>query len=121
MERDKILNGFGLFFFATAVPVELGGESPFESRDTSECDGPPTALLATDLSKLDSVRKVAISMATLPSEVIETGKVLPVLVFSFDETLPDMAGRSVSLDILSSGWLAGSGLFCSRLELLDAL
>lgn len=121
LDRDKILNGFGLPFFATAVPVELGGESPFESRDTSECEGPPTALRATDRSRLDSVCKVAISMATLPSEVIETGKVLPVLVFSFDETLPDMAGLSVSLDILSSPWRAESGLFCKRLELLDAL
>lgn len=63
LDRDKILKGFGLLFFATAVLVDGGCDSPFESRDTSEFDGPPTALLATDRSRLDSVCKVVISIA----------------------------------------------------------
>lgn len=63
LERDNILKGFGLLFFVIAVLEEVGVESPFDSSDTSECDGPPTALLATDLSKLDSVCEIAISMA----------------------------------------------------------
>jgi hypothetical protein len=51
----------------------------------------------------------------------ETMKVVPVLAVSFVETLPDMAGRSVSLDMLSSGACLAVSEFCKRLELLEAL
>ncbi len=46
---------------------------------------------------------------------------VPVLLVSFDETLPAMLGRSVSLDMLSSVRVAADSEFCSRLELFAAL
>ncbi len=61
-----MLKGFGLFFFATVLLVEEGRASPlFDSRETSDCDGPPTAFLAIDLSRLDSVCAIRVSILRL--------------------------------------------------------
>lgn len=51
----------------------------------------------------------------------EAAQFLPVLLVSFDETLPAMPGRSVSLDMLSSVRVAANSEFCNRLELFAAL
>ncbi len=51
----------------------------------------------------------------------EAAQFVPVLLVSFDGTLPAMLGRSVSLDMLSSVWVAADSEFCNRLELFAAL
>lgn len=49
-DLERMLNGFGLFFFPAALLVEEGCASPlFEWRDVLDCEG-PAACLTPDLS-----------------------------------------------------------------------
>jgi hypothetical protein len=119
---DNKLNGFGLPFLMTLLLEEDAWGSACESTETSDLEGPPTGRRVADLSLLDSITRL-----TLAHDIQRHLKrkdetvVVPVLVASFDDTFPAMAGWSVSLDMLSSVTGRAVSEFCRRLELFAAL
>jgi len=118
--RDNKLKGLGLLFLVILALEDEGGDESVDSRAMSGFGGPPTGRRVMARSAV-SVLVVSGRSVTGNVDEDETTRVVPGLEFSFDETFPDMAGRSVSLDISSEPCLPISKLFCKRLELFDAL
>jgi hypothetical protein len=118
---DNKLNGFGFPFLMTFVFEKEGGGSVWESRETSDLAGPATGRWFVDRSLLDSIHPSFKVSSRYQKRRNEIAKVVLVLLVSFDETFPAMAGRSVSLDMLSSVTGRADSEFCRRLELFAAL